>query len=90
MGVNIHCKGYMRCRVDRLAQALPWQVCITRARGAFRDITRAGITGIMAAGKEYREFTDFFTSLPEDSWEIRQTPLTGLGGDMIHWGFGKV
>ena len=56
-------------------------------------MTKAGITEIMAVGKVYREFIDFFTDpmrIPGKlGQEIRQKPLTGTGGAMVHWGFGK-
>jgi len=55
-------------------------------------MTQAGITELMAVGKVYREFIDFFTDpmrISGNFGEIRQKSLTGTGGDVVHWGFGK-
>lgn len=93
MGVNIHCKG--RGAGGEPSGLIDWhRICPSKPVSPghevlSEDITQAGITEIIVAGKEYREFTDFFTDLPENSWGIRQTPLTGLGSDMVHWSFGK-
>jgi hypothetical protein len=39
------------------------------------------------AGGDILELT--VAGTPENSREIRQKPLTGAGGDMVHWGFRK-
>jgi len=47
----------------------------------------------MAVGKVHREFIGFFTDpmkIPGKFWQkIRQKSLTGPGGDVVHWDFGK-